>query len=273
MPEMNAVRAALPRDADQIMETWRSSFGDGQPFLMDFFASTGLAEHAVVAEAGGKILSMVFAFPGQKLGGRTADYLYAHCTRPEYRGRGLGAAVLRAMTERCFARGAELVLLAPPDGAREAWYRRALGAEVLQRAADLPVEKAPVTSAECRLIDHKEYVRLRERESAALSVTPQLLAAQGVLHGHYGGVMVHITLDGAPVLACAEPKGSAILVRELLCAPEDRGRAMTVLSAHLWHKATFLRQCAPQGRALMFLGKDGAEPPERPGPLFPFTLD
>lgn len=273
MPEMNAVRAALPRDADQIMETWRSSFGDGQPFLMDFFASTGLAEHAVVAEAGGKILSMVFAFPGQKLGGRTADYLYAHCTRPEYRGRGLGAAVLRAMTERCFARGAELVLLAPPDGAREAWYRRALGAEVLQRAADLPVEKAPVTSAECRLIDHREYARLRAGESAALAVTPQLLAAQGVLHGHYGGVMVHITLDGAPVLACAEPKGSAILVRELLCAPEDRGRAMTVLSAHLWHKATFLRQCAPQGRALMFLGKDGAEPPERPGPLFPFTLD
>ena len=93
------------------------------------------------------------------------------------------------------------------------------------------------------------------------------------MHRHYGGVMVRMVLDGKTILACAEPKGSAILVRELLCAPEDVGRAMTVLSAHLWHKETFLRKCAPEGRALLYLTRDGNNVPERPGAIFPFTLD
>lgn len=264
------VRPALPQDGDLIVEVWRSSFGDSVSFVMDFLASTGLAKDAVVAEAEGDLVSMIFAFHGLRIGGKDASYLYAHCTRPEYRNRGIGGDVLKAMAAQCFAQGADMIVLAPAGDRSERWYRSTLGMEVLQRTADVLVRKDPVTSAQCSLIDSGEYAALREGENR---VTPQLLAAQGAMHRHYGGVMVRMVLDGKTILACAEPKGSAILVRELLCAPEDIGRAMTVLSAHLWHKETFLRQCAAEGRALLYLTRDGSDAPVRPGPIFPFTLD
>ena len=136
------VRPALPQDGDRIVTSWRASFGDSAAVVIDFLASTDLVKNAVVAEteAEKNLVSMIFAFHGLRIGGMEACYLYAHCTRPEYRNRGIGRDVLNAMVKQCFARGANMIVLAPAGERSERWYRRVLGMEVLQRTADVLVQ-------------------------------------------------------------------------------------------------------------------------------------
>ena len=84
--------------------------------------------------------------------------------------------------------------------------------------------------------------------------------------------MLRAEIDGETVLACAEPRGDAVLLRDLVCPPALRRRAAAVVSAHLWNKNVFLRRTGGEGEALIGLSPTGAYPPCLAGEPFPFTL-
>lgn len=265
-----SLRPARRSDADDILDCWRASFGDGEAFILDFFASADPLRHAVAAETDGHVRSVMFAFDGLDFGGVRASYLYALCTHPEHRRRGMGAAVVAQLARESLDAGAQLACLSPASAALERWYCELLGMRPLQRARDVPLEKEPPRQrADCVIVSAAEYAA---RRRAAVCVTPQLLAAQETLYRHYGGVMLRAEIDGETVLACAEPRGSAILLRDLVCPPELRSRAAAVISAHLWNKEVFLRSTGGEGETLLGLAPGGERPACLDAAPFPFTL-
>lgn len=264
------LRPARSADADAILDCWHGSFGDREEFILDFFASADPLRHAVAAEADGRVRSVMFAFDDLDFGGVRASYLYALCTHPDFRRRGMGGAVVAQLMRESLDAGAEFVCLSPAGAGLERWYCDTLGMRPLQRARDELLEKEPPREgASCAIIPAADYARLRR---AAVNVTPQILAAQETLYRHYGGVMLRAEIDGETVLACAEPRGDAVLLRDLVCPPALRRRAAAVVSAHLWNKNVFLRRTGGEGEALIGLSPTGAYPPCLAGEPFPFTL-
>ena len=133
------IRAARSEDWNEIVRCWEVSFGDPRELVTDMIDSGGLMEHAVVAVAEGRVCGVSFCFDALRFGDLTAGYRYAVCTLPEYRGRGAGTALCRETTERCFARGADMILTVPGDKGLERWYREAFGMGLLLRCAAVPV--------------------------------------------------------------------------------------------------------------------------------------
>ena len=265
------IRPARPEDASDAVRCWAAAFGDGPDFVRDMLASAALLENAVAAEAEGGVRSVMFALDGIGFSGVHMSYIYALCTLPEYRERGMGAAVCLALARQCFDRGAALVCLAPAGEGLEHWYREKLGFRVLQRSADVSAVSAEGGAA-CERIDAAEYLRLRA--GTPLGVTPELLSAQETIFRYGGGGLFRISLQsGGTALACAEPREDSVLVRELLCAAKDRSAALFAVSAAFGGLPPRIRKRARQGRALLYLTPDGRAFPGRPGPLFPFTLE
>lgn len=75
-------------------------------------------------EADGSISSMVFLPQLRLSDGRTAGYIYALCTRPQRRGRGLMTQMLDAAHRLCAARGNPLTLLVPASARLFETYAR-----------------------------------------------------------------------------------------------------------------------------------------------------
>lgn len=266
------IRPARPSDAEGAAECWVSAFGDDPAFVNEMLSGAALLEHAVCAEAEGRVCSVMFAFDGLGFDGVPASYIYALCTRPEARGLGMGRAVCTAIARQCFDRGAELVCLSPASPALERWYRRTQGFRVLQRSADVPVAPGQGGAA-CARVGAAEYLCLRRGE---LALTRQILEAQETIHRYYGGGLYRIGLPGGgTALACAAPQDGRVLVRELLCSREHTAAALGALAAELGKPgdALLLRKRTRQGRALLYLTRDGGAARARPAAVFPFTLE
>ena len=264
------LRPAAESDLPDIFDCWQRAFGDGEAFLRDLFAAADPLCHAVAAEAGGRVRSVMFAFDGLDFGGMCASYLYALCTHPDFRGRGMGGAVVAQLARESLDAGAELVCLSPADAGLEAWYCSTLGMRPLQRAQDVPLETASAESAaDCRVIPAAEYAALRR---TMLNVTPQILAAQEALYRHYGGAMLRLEAEGKTILACAEAQDGTVLLRDLVCPPALRGRAAAAVSTRFGGKAVRLRTVGGDGETLLGLSPVGAYPACLDTVFFPFTL-
>ena len=139
------LRMAQKSDTADICRVWRLSFGDGEETVRSLLLDIGLLETAVVAESEGKVCSVMLGFDAVRFGEISAAYLYALCTDPAFRGRGMGKAVVRESAEAAFRRGAALSCLHPASASLAAWYERILGMRALpvpdyrrDSAADMP---------------------------------------------------------------------------------------------------------------------------------------
>lgn len=243
------LRPASAADAPDIIEIWSRSFGDPPEFIAALLQEADLLSNALCAEAEDRVKSVMFAFEGLSLGGRNAAYLYALCTDPTARGLGMGCAVVRALAQRCFDRGAEIVFLSPADAGLAAWYERILGTRPLAAFADRPLPVSPA-GGRCVPLSAEEYRSLRQSD---VSVTQQLLTAQSVLHRWFGGSFLRIELPGAVALACAEPGKNGLLLRELLC-PEELRPAAAAAAADYYGADRVLLRCSTEiGQNLVYI--------------------
>ena len=121
------LRMAEETDTSDICRVWRLSFGDEEETVRSLLLDVGLLETAVVAEAEGRVRSVMLSFDGLRFGETNAAYLYALCTDPACRGQGMGEAVVRKSVFAAFRRGAALCCLHPASASLAAWYERILG--------------------------------------------------------------------------------------------------------------------------------------------------
>jgi ribosomal protein S18 acetylase RimI-like enzyme len=265
------LRPAAAADEDDLVRLWTRAFGDGPAFVRALLRDAGLPATALCAEADGRVRAAMYAFEGLRFGGVPAAYLYALATEPEARGRGLGGAVVTALARRSFARGAELVCLSPADPGLAAWYA-ARGFRPGQPLADLPLAVSH-DGGRCTPLSAAEYLAARE---SALGLTPQLLAAQSVLHRFGGGGFFRVAAGGVTAYACAEPTEDGLLIRELLCPAAAYDAVGGALAAHFSLPRVLLRRPAADGGRLFYImsASPGASPlsnAEFPG--FPYLLE
>lgn len=262
-----AVRAARAEDFNEIARCWSVSFGDTRELVTDMIAGGGLMEHAVVAVAEGRVCGVSFCFDGLRFGALRAGYRYAVCTLPEYRSCGAGTALCRETTERCFARGADMILTVPGDQGLERWYRNSFGMGLLLRCAALPVSgrgPGPV----CVPVSCAEYAALRAGRGG-VGIPVSMLAAQDAIFRHCGGGFFR----AGNALICAGIDGDGVLVRELLCAPAERDAALFAISRHFGGARLRLWQAAPEGQALLYQLRPGLAAAEGAAFPLPFPLD
>ncbi len=265
------LRPPTAADLADIADCWSISFGDSLALAWEIIAAGDLLHTAMAAVCAGRVRSVMFAFPELRFGGGVkAAYLYALCTAPEYRGHGLGRAVCDALAQRCFALGVEVACLAPADAGLERWYCRTLGFSPVQRVQAVPLECA-AEAAWAVPVSAAEYAALRCAAGAVPALSDRLLAAQAAILQYTGGAFVRMASLGA--LACAEPRGDTLLVRELLC-PAGAERAAAAALGARWPGLS-LRLCRPAsegGRVLLGRACSGAPLPQLNG-LFSFPLE
>jgi len=254
-------------DRAQVTDCWSRAFGD-PPALADRALTAGnLLSHGICAETEDAVCSLMFAFEGLTVAGQRAAYLYALCTRPEYRGRGLAAAVLEGLTEACFSRGADLVFLSPAEPSLAAWYQTRFGMIPVSGTEDFPFALPPRGEGSCLRITPAAY--LAGRTGQTVDVTLSLLSAQEVLCG--GGGFFRLETAAGGGLACAAAEDGLLSVRELLGPAGAEAELIAALAAALGCTRALLRRPGEKS-PLLFRAAPGATLPAS-GFFFPFSAD
>ncbi len=258
------LRPACEKDTQQIIRIWRSAFGDSEAFIRELIERSALLENAVCAEVDGAVRSCMFAFDGLCVSGKKAAYIYALCTEPAYRSRGLGRAVTGYAAEMARARGAELVFLLPANAGLEKWYTEALGARAFARAS---VEKvSPAAKAEIKAVTISPEEYLLRRSDSPWSLSLPLILAEEAVHRHYGGAF----LACGDTVICVENGACGTLVREI--SGMDSDSALAAAAEYFGTNELSIIRGGKAGSTLMLL------PPFSPEglcgiPFMPFTLD
>ena len=123
----SGIRVAHSGDFPALARLWELVFGDSRDFTDEFFHVMWTPGCCRVAELDGGIAAMGFCLTGPEALGLHCSYIYAMATAPEYRGRGLAAALGRALTDGAFENGADLVATLPAEESLNAWYAGRLG--------------------------------------------------------------------------------------------------------------------------------------------------
>ena len=244
------VRPARRGDAEDVIEAWRLSFGDEESFIHRMLIGLGLLDTAIVAEdEAGHARSAMLSFDGLFLGGVEATYLYALCTHPDFRSRGMGGAVVSECVRAAGERGAQLVCLHPASEELAQWYERLLGMQTLSKSVTLSLEPEPMQGAVVIRVGAEEYSMARGSYRDTLPLS--LLRAQELV---------------------AEFDGRGLVIRELLC-PRER-LEQTAAAAGALMSAEKVRLVLPDenGERCLMGVYTGRERAMRP-PYLPFTLE
>lgn len=245
-------RRALPA----LTALWCACFGDAPAEVEAFWAKL-FDDIRVYAEFSGKTaVSMVCALPTELVGedGEAAPcaYLYALCTAPEQRGKGLAHRLLdfarRDLTQAGFAfaalvpAGAELFDFYAKHGFSTAFFCR----EYTVPAQDAPLK---ITSA-----TPEAYRALREMQlyGSFISYPAALLALEGARLRRVE------TADG---IFCADvqPEGDTLRIRELL---PDAPEVAAALAARFGCKRAAVRAAGGETPVGMLCALGGATAPE-----------
>lgn len=267
------VRTAAAGDAPDICRVWERSFGDAPETVRKLLEPETL-ENTVLAELGGHVRGFMSGFHGLDFGGVRAGYIFALCTQPEYRGRGLGAAVLRAAVRRAFERGAELVCLHPASESLAQWYAH-LGLETLICTVSVSTAVLPDCGVDLRPVDAAEYAALRAE--ALPRVPRELLRAQELFYTGADGGFFELTGGGARGCVCVQSAENGLEIRELIC-PEEHKNAAAAAVSRLFGRAVSLPRtalCGENGARthLMGLWRDGKSRGHEGRFYLPFILD
>ncbi len=255
------LRYANEKDIEQILSIWKVSFGDEDTFVRSLLEDCGLLSYAVCAELDGKGRSFMFSFDGLSFGGRQAAYIYALCTEPAYRRRGLGKAVALYAAEMAAERGAKTVFLKPAKEELEKWYATSLGAVPFARTA-VEIFRPSGATVIAEEISPEEY--LDGRKANSLELPRSLILAQDCIHRHYGGGFFRC----GDSFVCAEKRDDGIYVREFIGT--DTSAALAAVAEKFAADELCLLRKSESGSPLMFI------PPYFPSDdslFMPFTLD
>lgn len=250
------LRGAQREDFSDICRIWEACFGDA-PETVGALLEPETLENTTVAALEGRVRALMAAFDGLDFGGVRASYIFALCTEPGWRGRGLGGSVLRETARRCFDRGAALACLHPASESLSRWYA-GLGLETLSRVS---YEAAGLGAPGLRRVGAEEYAVLRS--GAAPGVPGALLRAQELFYsGEDGGFFA---FDGGCV--CIQRGENGAEIRELLGRPAASGGGPAALPRMLPGDAERAKT------HLMGLWKNGERRDFSQPPYLPFLLD
>ena len=257
------LRSAVPEDLDALKAVYREAFGDPEPYINRYFSSALFQEGQVmVLEAEGHIQAAFHCLSGPSLSGRPLTYLYALGTRTAARGRGYGAAVVRACAQTALEQGAP-ACLCPASPSLHRWYAEKAGAKPLFsiRESFFAWVSPPAVPADwhCTALDSQNYIRLRELLLAGqphVSFPARFWDWQSQCCRDSGGGLLLLTLGdrvGAAIVQRESP--DELRLKELLLPEGEPREAAALLSHHFGARRAAVRS------PLFFPGADGEARP------------
>lgn len=217
------LRAWQPADRPALKELWRIGFGDEDAVIDSFHDTLLQPGGCIVAEADGKVVSAMYILPGQTLRPfrkrvLTAGYTYALATLPEYRGRGIGAAVYKACCDKALET-ADVACVLPAERELYPFYEKANGASPLSYIREAVIERSAlegVTPAMAARIPGYQYAGVREMH---LSGQPHGIPAEDIFdYLEENGMEFFMLENGA---AMAETIDGVCYVREFIDPSDD----------------------------------------------------
>lgn len=221
------VDIARETDKEGIIRLWEECFGDSRAYIAHFLEKRFASSRCLVFRDSDIIVSMMFLLEGrlQTAGLQNkAYYIYAACTHPQYRKRGIMAGLMIRAREDAVELGAGSLCLVPSEASLFGFYER-LGFQtyfskkivVLQRSTlQLLAQKEPFElspSNEC----------ITDIRNRALAQTDAFLwdkpaVAYAVEESLFNGLAVAAG-SAKDCYAFIEAKGETAVAREALCLP------------------------------------------------------
>lgn len=207
---------AQKQDYAALSALWRICFGDSEADIEAFWR---IAEPTVfLAKEQGRTVAMLCALSAPLIDScgdaLPAAYLYAVCTAPEFRGRGLCSGLL-AYAENELKKSAAFAVLVPSGEKLFDFYRK-LGYETAFYHQKYRI--AASGSAKIAKLDIDGYRNLREMQLYGdfLSYDTPLLQWQKYLSENSGAGLYRIETAQEICCAAAEKHGDTLIIKELL---------------------------------------------------------
>lgn len=121
------IRFAANNDINGFISLWREAFGDSAEEIRFFLDNKFKPENTLIYDEYGEIASMLFLLDGKMcISGKDypSYYLYAACTAPKYRGRGIMSALLKAAEKTASDRNIRYICLLPAEDSLYDYYSR-----------------------------------------------------------------------------------------------------------------------------------------------------
>lgn len=209
---------ARKQDITSLTALWQTCFGDSREFVSTFFSAT--RPQVFVAREGGSVVSMVCALSTSLVdeAGEScpAAYLYAVCTAPAFRGRGLCHALIAHAENRLRSAGCAFTVLTPAGDALFAFYEKmGYSAVFYHHTYEIPAREG---TAKITAVSPDGYRNLRESQfySAFLSYPLSLLRWQQHCGEATGGGLFRLETAEIVCCAAAEKQKDTLILKELL---------------------------------------------------------
>lgn len=197
---------------------WKEAFGDGDDFLTPFFEIAYGPDRCRCITEDGQVAAALYWFECFRDDQRLA-YVYAVATHPDFRGRGLCAALMQDTASLLKAQGYDGILLYPASEALSRMYEK-MGYHHCTHVREFDCT-ASGSPAIMREIGKTEYARLRRRRLPPGGVIQEgaLLDFLSGLVRFYAGEdwVAAISLEESS-LRCHELLGNAAIAPGILCS-------------------------------------------------------
>ncbi len=223
-------RLATKGDLPLLTKLWAKCFGDDSKEINGFWSATFDRIQVYIAIDGNKLTAMTCVIPTQFVDeegeSHSCGYVYAVCTDPQYRGRGICKRLMEYIHKNCsFAYTA----LVPAEESLFAFYKK-LGYETCFFHREYTV--FPKKGGNIRPATPEVYRSIRELQlyDNFLSYEEYLLPCAGQLY--------RIETEDGLYCGCCYKKEDALQIKELL---PDSPEAASALCAHLNCKSAVVR--------------------------------
>ena len=224
-------------DKPQLEALWQLAFGDDIDYIRAYHSLFLKPGGCIVAEADGKVVSAMYIMDGPTLypfrqETLTTAYTYALATLPEYRGRGIGAAVYKACSDAALER-ADAACVLPAEAGLYPFYENATGCFPISFVREASFTRDELRARErCMTarIPSPEYVRYRDMALSGMpfaDLTDAFLDLEEYqLETSDGGFF--LTAEG---VACAELDGDICHVKEFITPGGDGMASLAGIAA------------------------------------------
>lgn len=224
------IRLWNPEDKPALKALWELAFGDDEKYIDTFFRNFLKKDTCLVAECDGRVVSAMYILEGfrtypYRKNILTAGYSYALATHPDYRGRGIGRAVYKAVTKQILEKH-DMALVLPAEESLYPFYEEATGAKpmtIMREARFTHTDLEGIEPAQAARIPAFQYAGMREMYMSGMphaACTEPLIDFMEDYMEENGDFF--LTEQG---IAAVEMVGDACRITELLC-PDTDGMAV-----------------------------------------------
>jgi predicted acetyltransferase len=213
---------AKKKDLPQFTKLWQCCFGDDAKEIQSFWTTAFDRIQVYGTWEGSGLLAMACVLPthfvDQEGESHSCGYIYAVCTAPKHRGKGICKALLEHIHKHC---GFTYTALVPADENLFQYYSK-LGYET--RFFHHTYTVAPKKGGNIRIANTEVYRSIRELQlyDNFLSYEDYFLSCAGTLY--------RIETEDGLYCACGYKKDKTLLIRELL---PDSPQAAAALCAYM----------------------------------------